>query len=115
MAKKLNVKRVVMAVAVATTVVVAPITVVVTNAVSPIIAEYQESKKVKQVDHDINNVVAQVQQYCTSNTVDTGTSTCGFYKSQEIVKWMDKEDALHGYTVAQAQELLDIRDTKEGK
>lgn len=113
MAKKLNVKRVVMAVAVATTVIVAPVTVVVTNAVTPIIAEYQAKQQDKQLKQDINNVVAQVQDYCASNTVDTGTSACGFYKSQEIVKWMDQENALHGYTVAQAQELLDIRDSKK--
>lgn len=115
MTKKLNVKRVVIAVAVATTVVVAPVTVLVTNTVTPIIAKHQANKEAKQVERDINNVVSQVQDYCTSHTVDNGTSQCGFYKSQEIVKWMDKEDYLQGYTVEEAQHLLDQRDAKKHK
>ena len=80
---------------------------------SPITAQYKEDKAVEKLERDINNVVTQVQQYCTNNMTDSNTSICGFYKSQEIVKWMDKDNALHGYTVEQAQELLDIRDSKQ--
>lgn len=108
MTKTLRIKRVIAAVAVATTIIVAPITYVTTVYVVPAVTAHAVEADVHAVEAAVDNVIAQVTDYCTANQ-----GTCGFYKSQEIVKWMDKEHRLYGYTVSEAQALLDIRDSNK--
>lgn len=100
--KKLNIKRVVAVSVLAGMALMAGIIALI-NAIN--VDAYQDEPVSQK---DINNVVAQVTQYCTNRE-----GKCGFYKSQEIVKWMDTEDVLFGYTVKEAQYILDARDNNK--
>lgn len=102
--KRLNVKRVVAVSVVAGMVLMAAIMAMV-DAVTVDVDAHIDAP-IEQ--HQIDNVVAQVTQYCTNRD-----GKCGFYKSQEIVKWMDEEDVLFNYTVEEAQRILDVRDSNK--